>query len=363
MSPQLNKVGEVLKDFQFNILSINEIQYDLPNVPNREYRDKGKNLRKLLHHIRPMENENYWNQTFHQANTGNDAKTTKKGNYFPSFKFKNVLKYADPLNFGIFPGQYSTGLIYNFPKVSTVVIKNLKWRTFHPKAKLSTFKTAAGRPLSKNIQLFDKNFTDTVIKVGNKEVHLIALHTVPSFHFGNKFTPNYERNADQLRFLEWYLTGSTDIKVGRYVGINPLPKNALWIAMGDFNTDIKADNPGSAILKSLIKKTNLWVKDPSSTHEGDGYVTKRFKATLDYIFFSKGLDLVDGGIYRPEENRLFLGCKAGTKEMVKITKGRKLVSFYDKEKKKRCFITVNEEFHVLKQASDHFPLWANFNIK
>ena len=74
----------------------------------------------------------------------------------------------------------------------------------------SQFTGGDGLPLRSDITLFDKNFTHVILDVEGKDLHVILLHSVPAYHFGNKKSPNYARNADQLRFLEWFLTGKTD---------------------------------------------------------------------------------------------------------------------------------------------------------
>lgn len=364
VGPQLKAVKEIIKDHKPNVYSINEIQYDLPSSPSKEFKTKGTNLSSFLKIIDDSWDEKTWNQSFHQANTGNHARKKKNGNYFSNFKSKSSRHYADPVNFGIFPGQYSTGLSYKFPKKSEVVITGLKWRSFNRNIKPHHYTKANGSPLPKNMELFDKDFTDVTIDVKGKSVHLIALHTVPSFHFGNKKSPNYVRNRDQLRFLEWYTTGSTDIKV-TIKDITPLPKGSLWIAIGDWNTDVlSGKNPGSKVLKRFFAKTNSVFKNTIKTHEADGFSRKRWSATLDYIAYSDGLKLVDQKILTAEEGRLFLGCDKNIPHKLtpELPAHRHIVKYFDKVKKKNCFVSVNKKFFVQKQASDHFPLWASFKI-
>ena len=357
---QIKAVKEVLNGMEYDILSLNEIQYDLPNVPNKSFKTKGENISLLMNYVDPS--QKHWNQSFYQANTGNKAKKKKDGNYHHQFSSSAVRNFADQRNFGIFPGQYSSGGFYKYKKLGENIITSLKWKDFNPKAPLKKFAQANGKTLPNDIELFDKNFTDVLVEIEGKEVHLIFLHTVPSYHFGNKKSPNYERNADQLRFLEWYLTGQTDIKVN-LPNYKPLPQGAYFIAMGDWNTDPKASNPGSKVLNRLFKKVSLWMDKPSITHEGDGYAPTRFKATLDFIAFSNNLELVEGGTLYPKEERLFLGCGEKYKKDFKENDTRRLVSFFDKKQKQNCYLSINEEFAKLKDASDHFPLFAHLKFK
>lgn len=350
---QANQAVKILQKYDFNVLSLNEVQYDYPN---------GKNAINFLKKVNP---EFYlWNTSFYPANTGQRALKLDNGKYPESFGVPNIMKYADQWNFGIFPGQYSTALLYDFKEFkSPIVINKLKWLEFNPKAKLNRFKQSNGLALNKKIELFDKNFVDTVIKVGDQVVHLITLHTVPSYHFGNKKSPNYHRNADQLRFLEWYTTGSTDIDVN-IEGIEPLAPGAYFVAIGDWNTDIRnLKNPGSKVLKNYFKKVNSWVTENAPTHEGNGYHPNRLKLMLDYIVTSKNIDIVKGEIILPKEERLFLGCDPSKASMSKIPENRVLVNYYDKSVGKKCFVTVSKEYHQFKEASDHYPLKAWLKLK
>ena len=105
---QLHFVKKVMQSYQFDLLSLNEIQYDLPNVPNRKFQTTGKNL-SLISHILNLEK---YNEAFFEANTGKHAKKKPDGTY--ETNPGRGITYADPLNFGLFPGQYSTGLLSRF---------------------------------------------------------------------------------------------------------------------------------------------------------------------------------------------------------------------------------------------------------
>jgi len=346
---QLKAVKNILDEFDYNLLSINELQYDIPNVPNEMYRTNGQNAEAFSSLIKkdPMEHA----ISFTQANTGNKAKKYK--NKYLTKMNKRSRKLADQDNFGIFPGQYSSALISQYPIKEERIITDLKWREFNKKISFAKYRRGNGRRIPTGIQLFDKSFTDSIIEVDGKEVHIITLHAVPAYHFGNKRSPNFERNRDQLRFLEWYLTGGTDIAVNlpkKYSHIKPLKKNAAFIAMGDWNTSIYANNKGSEVLRRLFKSIDLWVKKPIHTHEAQNFGKKRLKLTLDYIAY-RGLNLVDSGIYYPNEEE---GSCVKYEDLPKSMRSRN-----HKVAKDKCF---NDKSVELKRASDHFPIWASFEL-
>lgn len=342
---QLEAVKELIREKEFNILSVNEIQFDLPQVPTQEYMTYGENLNRLLNFLSPTKS---WNTSFFQANTGNLAE-----------------KKPDPINFGLFPGQYSTGLATDFKILKRTVITDLPWRDFNPQIKLSRYRDNNGRRLPKNMPLFDKNFVDTLIEVDGRQVHLITLHTVPAYHFGKKRSPNYDRNRDQLRFLEWYLTGKTDIAIELQTHeppVLPLSLGEHYIAMGDWNTDVtNLKNPGSAVLRRFKQTGRLLPSEGEITQESRGHAPDRLKMSLDYIFYSEGIELVTFEILRPKEERLFIGC--GDEHLSqKDSPHREVVKYWDPKEKKDCHLTVSKKFHNAKNASDHFPLYATFNF-
>ena len=343
---RLKNIRSVLNNLEYNLLSINELQYDLPEIPNYKFQTRGQNAEKLARSLNL--NTTSMAISFNQANTGNKAKKFK-GTYFN----KNTPKasaYIDDQNYGLFPGQYSTALLSYFPIKEEILIHDLKWTEFNKDIKLSKFKTSKNKPIDKDIELFDKSFTDNIIEYDNVEIHIITLHAVPSYHFGNKNTPNYERNRDQLRFLEWYLTGGTDLDISlpkRYAHIKPLKENERFIIMGDLNVSIYNDQPGSKVLRRIFKMAKMWIEKPSHTHENQSFDSKRNPLLLDYIAF-RGLKIIDAGIYKPNEDS---GPCISFEEIPKRLRPK------NSYVKKECY---NEELIDLKLASDHFPIWAKF---
>ena len=360
-NPQLTYVKNVLKGLEYNILSLNEVQYDIPGVPNYQYKTRGENLKNLAKFINSdMSN---WNSSFHPANTGALARKKSDGSFYSNFKNKKANDYADKVNYGIFPGQYSTGALFDFKKTYEVLVKDLKWKDFNKKVSISKYKQANGKPLPKDMELFDKTFSDVTVKIKGRDVHLILLHTVPAYHFGNKRSPNYQRNADQLRFLEWYLTGKTDFKI-ELEHVKPLPPGTPFIAIGDWNTDItNKKNSGSKVLRRLFKKFTPWMEKPGITNESPGFAKKRLKLTLDYIMFSEHFELVKGGVVLPKEERLFMGCNKNQAKFKNIPKNIKLTYWTNRKTKKKCYVGVNKDFFEIKKASDHFPIYADLEFK
>lgn len=354
---QLNKVSHILRQFDFDILSLNEVQYDFPGVPDNTFQSEGQNLEKLKSALSLPSN---WQTTFHPANTGMNARRNARGEYVLNPNSAGARELADQVNFGTVPGQYTSGAIHKFPKKKEVVLADLTWKEFNPAIDLSRFSTEDGHVLPEDIALFDKNFTDVLLDIQGRSVHLILLHTVPSFHFGNPKSPNYERNRDQLRFLEWYLTGETDIKVSLQA-IKPI-QGESFIAVGDFNADINDPSSlGGEVLKRFFAKTNLWIdqEQASFTNESSSFAPNPFRLMLDYIVASPDIQVVDGGIVHPDFERIELGCNGQDRT---ISRPNMVMKSYTLDEKS-CKALVSKEYELFKEASDHYPIWARFQIK
>lgn len=357
VSSQLGAVKESLSPYDFQLLSVNEIQYDKPGIPFNSFHSDGTNLKMLLQWLRP---HHAWDLHFGMANTGAKAKKISKNSYATS-NDPGARYYADPNNYGLFPGEYSTGLASRFPIKERISVRNLPWKDFNPKVNLKKYRNGAKEKLPAKLSLFDKVFMDTLIEVNHHLVHIITFHTVPAYHFGNKKTPNYQRNLDQLRFLEWYLTGKTDIPTKEsYQGIHHLGPEDTYIAMGDWNTDINMDNPGSMVLRRLAKTERLFPAH-SITWEAPNFNSKRVSMRLDYIYYSSDLKLENARVIRPQEKRILLGCGEQSLPAQKDSEKRTVVSYKDKSGK-TCHVSINKDFKTAKDASDHFPLWAEFKF-
>ncbi|MCB1112715.1 MAG: endonuclease/exonuclease/phosphatase family protein [Chlamydiia bacterium] len=291
----VNAIGKTIQNtseqngYQFpHFIGIGEITYDIPDVPNGKCTTEGQNLKKLTDTFPVKDPET----CFSLGNIGLNAKRTPSGNYVMTREDTDkVNKYADLVNYGLFPGQYNTGAASYLPISQVKTVKNLKWTDFHPGVNPSQWKDDNGNSIPDDCQLFDKLFMDITVNVNGIDLHFIVLHAVPASGFGNQETPDLQRNKDQLAFLQWYLSGSTYFSVPE--GINedgdpiiPLSERQVeyFIAMGDWNADYRDTScPGSEVLRSLFE-TYAWFpsegitnRDPSGSFEG----------ILDYMLCSK----------------------------------------------------------------------------
>lgn len=272
---------------------------------------------------------------FHPALTGVHAKKKPNGNYHNDPQSKEARKASDPLNFGIFPHQYSSGLFYRKREGLILneveVIENLRWKDFNPNINLADYRNHQGGEVSKDIELFDKGliiYHFSLTQEGKEEkLQLVQLHTTPAFHFGQEKTMNYQRNHDQLRFLAWMLTGKS--------GPHPPPalkdlvkfeRTRPYIAFGDWNVDVREwDHPLKKGAQVIGQLTDQLLAD----HQQQCYTligSNEEKIQLDYIL------------------------PAGMKNWQQQTFNPDHPCFEQQSVKK------------LHQASDHFPVSLLFSI-
>ena len=159
--------------------------------------------------------------------------------------------------------------------------------------------------------------------------------------------------------MEWFLTGKTEGIIGELKGISPLDPKDSWIAMGDFNVALESDSPGSEVLKRLVEKSQIWLKEPGHTNESGGFRPKPNRLQLDFIFASKNLKVIKGHVYGQDPQWEDLGCK--TEDRQNQFSDRVMIS-YQGEDRKQCYATVDKNYYKAKLASDHFAIYAEIDL-
>lgn len=350
---QIKLVKEVVSKYPYDLLSVNEIQYDKPGVPNSSYKTDGQNLEKLNKLINPSHEHNFF-YSFSSALTGENAQRNERGEFYSNPKLPEARKLADVVNFGIFPSQYSNGIASRY-KIISITRFNPQWKKFNNSVKPSLYTDARKNPLPEDMKLFDKSFTDTIVEIEGQRVHILGLHTVPAFGFGNPNTPNLQRNADQLRFLEYYILGSTSYSVPK--STPKLSRDSKIIAMGDWNVDIKdSSKEGSSVLKRIFTHLTHADSYDTPTHLGIGAFKKPHNPMLlDYIAYSSHFEKVRGKVIYPKSGQKLIKCENNLKE-------RKTKNFVFL-KKSECLYRFNRNYFNIREASDHLPIYLELKFK
>jgi hypothetical protein len=368
---QVQSAAKILEQHDIDILSLNGIQYDFKDVPTKDFNTTGLNLSKLL----KKWNLRFDNHFFTPSNLGMNAKTRADGSYVTDTYTPEAMTHADDLNFGTVPGQLSTGGAFKYALLDKNVYTDLLWKDFNPNVDFSRFKTPSGAGFPEEMKLFDKSFSDVTLDVGGKRLHIILLHAAPSYHFGNPHSINSFRNAEQLRFLEWYVSGTTDHGVN-IPGIKPLQTSDYYIIAGDLNTDINNnESEGASVLRSILKKSAPWMSPAKMTftNEATHFGPNPFRLILDYIIVSKNIEILQGKVIYPDFTRTELGCEQRPSE---CPEGKSIVTYkinesnliggakLSVEKDNRDYYAmIDDEYLLFKDTSYHYPVYGEFKLR
>jgi hypothetical protein len=242
---KLPSLLELQSKYSPDFFSFNEIQFDLPNVPNSNFKSKGLNLLRL----NALFSFSYIDSFFSLSKTGANSKRNSQG-HFSSTKDPHL---ADLSNFGNYPGQYSVGALSRKIIKSKLII-NVPFKKFFPDISFSNFKRIDGSLYPKDLALFDKNFNHITINNNSSKLNIILLHLTPDFNFNNDYLINKTRNFHQLKFLSWYL--NIDGLSKPRLGIIPLKKKSKFLVLGDLNAHPFHNSKSGEKISEIIKATN-----------------------------------------------------------------------------------------------------------
>lgn len=228
-SPQLQAMAEILARFQPDFLSVNELQFDIENVPDQGLPGapagtlpgnacEGRNGRRLadrLHELQPTLEYDY--TVVAMGNSGVPFVTTEE----VSDEF-----HVRPDEY---LGRYSLGLLSRYPILhdQVRVLHDLAWSAL-PGNRIDRIREELGIEVPEGYWLFEKAIVVVPIDVQGITLYVVLLHPMTS-GFSDM---NPHRNHDELRALTLWLSGELDAP-----GWEPLPEDARFILVGDFNID------------------------------------------------------------------------------------------------------------------------------
>ncbi|MCX6129375.1 MAG: hypothetical protein NTX25_09980 [Proteobacteria bacterium] len=382
---QVEAASSVLEHLRADILSINEIHYDT----ERAQQIGRDNLQDFLQRF--PSGQNLIHQCFAPANTGSRAQRDEHGQYLRDTPLRGHPHGAliDRSNYGLFPGQYASGLATHFPIQSKQIIQDLLWRDWQPDILQSEFQWAGVGPES--LELFDKSLSISYLDCMGTSLAIVCLHAVPAFNFGQNKSPNAARNAAQLNFLEWFLLGKPTLSPSilkrlEKAGIQPLSPSQRFIAVGDFNCPLHENRyPGSQTLQRLLTNPRIQARQAKipphlirgtsklkteHTYFSSGWDLGKLPTQLDYILVSQGLEIktMETVFAAPElQVHAFLNDAADAEAELACLQapGRSLALQKQRDAGGRlqtAIVSVNRSFAELRAASDHLPLCLDFKI-
>ncbi len=255
---------------------------------------------------------------------------------------------GDAYGYGLYPGQYGMALLSKYPiDIDNIrTFQYFKWRDM-PNAQRPSIpqdKSDTNKPVYwyndaewNAFRLSSKSHWDIPVLVGDKTVHVLAMHPTPP-NFDGEEDRNGTRNADEIRLMADYLSPHK----GEYIYDDKQEKvslgnNTRFVLVGDFNAaDIGSKHRPDVIEQltdnPLVNNTLIPTSAGAAGASDEAY-SKRFTAywgaRADYVLPSRyGFDVKNAGVFWP----------AKTSELYRLIKDR-------------------------QASSDHRLVWVELSIK
>src|SRR5829696_1276294 len=226
----------------------------------------------------------------------------------------------DAFGFGFFPGQFGMAVYSMHPIVLDDVRTFQTFRWADMPGALLPDDPSTPAPADwftpeelAQVRLSSKSHWDLPIDVDGRIVHFLVSHPTPPVFDGPE-DRNGRRNHDEIRLWADYLTGG---KAAEYIRddagkAGPMAADAAFVILGDLNAEpVRGDTvEGKRPIELLLKHPR--VTDPRPKSEGgteaDGPDLTDYKpyrshgfGRLDYVLPSKGLKVLDCGVFWPKK--------------------------------------------------------------
>ncbi|WP_394222050.1 endonuclease/exonuclease/phosphatase family protein [Alteromonas gracilis] len=233
---------------------------------------------------------------------------------------------GDAYGYGLYPGQYGMALLSKFPiDVENIrTFQQFKWHHMpHPQIPIipnNSGSTEQGTPWYSvdewaALRLSSKSHWDVPVKVGEKTVHILAMHPTPP-NFDGEEDRNGKRNFDEIRLMADYLSPEK----GGYIYDDRGEKASLtndtrFVLVGDFNAADIGDKYREGVIEQLTEHelVNNTVIPTSAGGAGSSSAkysnrfTAYWGARADYVLPSQyGFDVKSAGVFWPAKtSRLY----------------------------------------------------------
>ncbi|MBJ2127472.1 endonuclease/exonuclease/phosphatase family protein [Alteromonas sp. IB21] len=323
---QVKNIAEIIQRVNPDILMLNEFDY---------IADKSKGVEAFVKNYlnvsqRGLEPVDYPYTYVATVNTGEPTK----------FDLDNNGKAegfgGDAYGYGLYPGQYGMALLskYSIDVDSIRTFQKFRWHHMpHPQVPVipdESGNTDQGEPWYNveewaALRLSSKSHWDVPVKVGDKVVHILAMHPTPP-NFDGSEDRNGKRNNDEIRLMADYLSPDK----GTYIYADngekvSLSENARFVLVGDFNAADIGDKHREGVIEQLTEHP-LVNNDTIPTSAGGAAAsgaefsnrfTAYWGARADYVLPSRyGFEVRDAGVFWP----------AKTSDLYRLVKDREASS-------------------------------------
>ncbi|HEY5933916.1 MAG TPA: endonuclease/exonuclease/phosphatase family protein [Kofleriaceae bacterium] len=244
---QVKAATEIIARFDAEILSINEIQYDLAGVPTADLPGAAqRTLGSVAIDGEPAGNAARLAERIASVDPELDYKYSAMFLGNSGFAFSgNTGGHAelDMRGFGEFPGRFNSALLSKHPILADDVraIHDYRWSAL-PGNSIDEIKTTLGIAIPDDFPLFEKALFIVPVDVDGNVIHFVLAHPVSAgFSAMNPY-----RNRDELRAIALFLSGELP-------GVEPLPDGAHFVVVGDLNADPEDGDGDRAGISALIE--------------------------------------------------------------------------------------------------------------
>ena len=215
----------------------------------------------------------------------------------------------DCWGFGTYPGQYAMALLVRQDLALVAdearTFQRLPWNAMPgsliPDGHADAPAWYDAREAA-SLRLSSKSHWDVPVRLPDgRIVHVLVSHPTPPAFDGTE-RRNARRNHDEIRFWADYLDGA-DYIVDDRGERGGLPSDALFVIVGDLNADpdegsSMADPVGTYLLSNPRIRAGGAPTSDVAADDLNPDDTAHFGLRVDYVLASKGLDVVDRGVWR-----------------------------------------------------------------
>lgn len=249
----------------------------------------------------------------------------------------------DAFGYGKYPGQYGMLLLSRFPIIESEshTFQKLLWKDY-PSALLpivpSTGKPYYSDALLEKFRLPSKSFWDVCVLLPcARKLHVLCSHPTPPAFDGPE-DRNGCRNYDEIGLVARYITGGEAVAFLKNDAGQPVEgigADKHCVVLGDLNADPVDGNCRPGAIQQLLehpflrggfapsgeggKASGEKHADLNGSQKGDSsHDTSDFSGDnfgnlrVDYVIPSRGLNIIDGGVYWPKRNEPGAGAVKGS---------------------------------------------------
>jgi len=330
-SPRPASAAAILQQIRPDIVLINEIAYDQPGAPDWvEGQEPGQNGQRFADlflaesqgdGLEPLQ----YRAFMRPVNTGvasgldldNDGRVSlesprRNGGDRRDEQTSDDRAYGqDAWGFGTFPGQYGMALLVRegmeILEEDVRTFQQLAWSRMPGALQPEDPSTGEGwySPAEWEVfRLSSKSHWDVPIRLTSDLVlHVLASHPTPPAFDGPEMR-NRKRNHDEIRLWADYLDGADYIQDDAG-GPGGLPEDRLFVLLGDLNADPNEGYSLESAIGRLLDHGRVngdFIPRAGSAAAElphlDPTDTAGWGLRVDYVLPAKGLEILDGGVWR-----------------------------------------------------------------